>query len=841
MILTYRSARMGRWFLPAVCLALALTPLSAATPAPKTAASGGMPAAAASGVMKATLKNGLRVIVVRNDLAPTVTTMMNYLAGSNETLPGFPGTAHAQEHMMFRGSPGLSADQLNEISAAMGGDFDADTQQTVTQYFFSVPADDLDIALHIAAARMRGVDDTAASWAKERGAIEQEVAQDHSNPVFHFYLHLMKAMFRGSPLENLGLGTRPSFNRTTAPMLKRFWSRWYAPNNAVLVIVGDVNPPAVIAKAQRLFADIPAKTLPARPAIRLQPVQPATLHYPSDLPYGMAFVAYRLPGTSSPDYAAAQVLSDVLASQRGAIYGLVPQGKALYATFETLSLAQASIGLAYGVYPHGGDGAALLGEMQKIIAADVAKGVSPSLVAASKRDELLAAELNKNSIMGLANAWSQAVAVEGRQSPEEDVEAIQRVTVAQVNRVARRYLNAAHAIQALLVPQPSGKPVSQHSFGGAESFTPKRVKPVPLPPWASASLFRLRVPRQTTHPVVTTLSNGLRLIVQPETIGHTISIYGHIRNNADLEAPPAQKGVAAVLGDLFSYGTTTLDRLAFQRALDHIGANESAGTSFSLQVLAPYFDRGMQLLADNELHPALPARAFAITRMQHARLAAGRLQSPDYLAGRALGLALYPAGDPTLRQVLPAHLGRLTLADVQAYEQRVYRPDLTTIVVIGDVNPAQARAEVEKYFGGWQNHGPQPPVVLPAVPANTAHFSHVPDSSRVQDNVTLAETVGLNRFSPQYYAVQLGNYVMGGGLFASRLYRDLRESSGLVYYVASSFQANRHRGTYTVNFGCDPPNVSKARAIAVRDLAEMRNAPVSAFHLQEAKAVLLRQ
>ena len=97
-------------------------------------------------VLRATLSNGLRVIIVRNRLAPVAATAVNYLVGSDEAPRGFPGTAHAQEHMMFRGSPGLSADQLANVGGIMGGNFNANTRESLTQYLFTVPAEDLDVA-----------------------------------------------------------------------------------------------------------------------------------------------------------------------------------------------------------------------------------------------------------------------------------------------------------------------------------------------------------------------------------------------------------------------------------------------------------------------------------------------------------------------------------------------------------------------------------------------------------------------------------------------------------------------------------------------------------------------
>ena len=105
--------------------------------------------------------------------------------------------------------------------------------------------------------------------------------------------------------------------------------------------------------------------------------------------------------------------------------------------------------------------------------------------------------------------------------------------------------------------------------------------------------------------------------------------------------------------------------------------------------------------------------------------------------------------------------------------------------------------------------------------------THVPDSSRVQDKVTLAETLTLTRTNADYYALQLGNHVLGGGFYATRLYRDLREKSGLVYFVDSSFNVGLTRGVYQVEYACDPPNVSKARAVILGDLKDMQTKKVT--------------
>jgi zinc protease len=791
--------------------------------------------------LRATLENGLRVVIVPNNLAPVATTVVNYLVGANEAPGGFPGMAHAEEHMMFRGSPELSADELAAITAAMGGSFNADTRQTVTQYHFTVPAEDLQVALHIEALRMSGILDTPELWQRERGAIEQEVAQDLSNPEYVMYTRLLSALFQGTVYAHDALGTRQSFENTTAVMLKDFYQSWYAPNNAILVVVGDIDPPAVLEQVRELFGSIPAREIPSRPGARFEPVHPQTLRMTTSRAYATELIAFRLPGSKDPDYPAARVLADVLSSRRGPLYELVVEGKALFAAFSLNAMPAVSLGFVAAALPAGGDTDALLRDLHQVITEVKEKGVDPDLVNAAVRREVSAAEFRKNSIPGLAMAWSQALAVDGLASPDETVRALAAVSSGEVNAAAARYLVLDRAVTAVLTPEPSGAPVAAKGFQGGETFSAVPHGPVELPGWAEQALNRITVPKRTIQPQMFTLENGMTLIVQQERISDTVSLYGHIETNPYLQAPHGLEGVAGLTDALFSFGTTSLDRREFQKAVDDIGASVSAGSDFSLHVLADHFERGVQLLADNQLRPAFPAEAFRIVQRQRASALAGQLQSPDYRAGRALDQALLPAGDPALRQATPDTVKAVSLEDIRSYYEHVFRPDLTTVVVVGNVSPQLARRMIEKYFSAWQAQGPKPAVILPPVPANGPSTLTVPDSSRVQDAVTLAETIQVTLDDSDRYALQLGNHVLGGAFYATRLYRDLRESEGLVYQVSSSFDFGRTRSTYSVDFACDPQNVSRARSIVIRDLQAMQSQPVSSQELHQAKALLLRE
>ncbi|MGA7966136.1 MAG: pitrilysin family protein [Gammaproteobacteria bacterium] len=792
-------------------------------------------------VTRATLANGLKVVIVRDPFAPVVAQQITYRVGANEAPKGFPGMAHAQEHMMFRGAPGLSKDQLSAIMARMGGTFDAFTTNDITSYFLIVPKGDVTVALHVGALRMAGVNDSEAQWQKERGAIEQEVARDKSTPIYLLEKKMLAHLFAGTPYAHDALGTKPSFDKTTGAMLKKFHTTWYAPNNALLVVTGDVDPQAVLAQVKKLYGAIPSKKIPAKPAITLAPVAATTFTTPSDQPYGLVFVAFRMPGYRSPDYPAAELASDALASKRGPIQALRFQGKALFASFQMQTMPDTGLGIAYAVYPPGADANAIRQSLVGAIEKVRKDGIAPDLIAAAKHRAVLGQELQRNSISGLAQTWTNALALAGFDSPAEALARLRKVTPVEVNEQVQKSLNLDHAITLIAEPTPGTKPKAGQGYGGKESFASKPSGPVTLPAWAAKSLAKLPHPQPFLHPTDTQLPNGLRLIVQPLHTGHSVSLYGVVNQNEDLQAPKGEEGIGDLLGTLFDWGPKGMTRLQFDAAQDKIGANLSVGPSFSLQVLPQYFDAGVKLLANDMLDPALPKQAFQRQQFLQARQAAGQVKSPQFKFGRAVQEALLPKDDPALRLATSKTIGSLSLADLKDYYAKVYRPDETTIVVIGDITPAAAKSAVEQYFGGWKAQGSKPDLDYAPVPPSKASHVFVPDAQKKQDQVVLAETLDLNFTNPDHFALELANDYLSGGFYATPLYHVLREKLGLVYNVGASFDFERHRGNFQLHYGSYPDKVNEARDAALKVLKDTSANPLTDDQLHLAKSIGLRQ
>ena len=221
-----------------------------------------------NGIVK-TLANGLRVVVVEDPAAAVVQTAMWYRFGSLYETPGKTGLAHALEHMMFRGTPDLNGGGLDDVAARLGAEMNADTTNDYTHFYFVVPADQLDLTLHIEADRMQHLLLSAADWNLERGAVLAEIERDQSDPGSKLYYAVRRAAWPTSPYGLTALGEKRDVQRATVADLRHYYQTWYAPNNATLVVTGDVKAADVFARAEKYFGGIAASS--SRPSAQGRP------------------------------------------------------------------------------------------------------------------------------------------------------------------------------------------------------------------------------------------------------------------------------------------------------------------------------------------------------------------------------------------------------------------------------------------------------------------------------------------------------------------------------------------------------------------------------------------
>jgi zinc protease len=791
--------------------------------------------------VQATLANGMHVVLLPNKLAPVATTVLTYGAGSDDDT--MPGVAHATEHMMFRGTGDVSPAQFAEMAARAGAEYNAQTTNIATTYYFKIPSAYVGLALRLEADRMTGAADRESDWQTERSAIEQEVRAHQSVPGAALQAKVRHAFFGDVPYAQDGVGTIASFDKMHASDIAAFYKAWYHPNNATLVIAGDIDPAAVLAEIHRDFDPIPPAPLPQHKSYTITPLAATTLSDTvAEMPVPVATMVYRFPDLRSPDYAAGAVLSEVLSSGRGTLADLAAQGKVL-GTF-ALSSAYRDIGviIVAGAGLPSASPAAVRGDIASALDTYRRSGVPADLVEVAKQRLLSQQDYRQASISGLAFSWANALQLNG-QPPDAQYANVQQVTVADVNRVLHTYMDVKDELDVLMQPKP-GASVARSDSGSAQEnvqYTPDKEEP--LPAWA-ASYFNapLRIP-QTDRSVRTFhLRNGVTLTVRHEALSPTVVLRGYIENSPDLFEPRGKDGVSQIAEALMPWGTTTYGRTEYQAQADAIAANIELGTTFGATVQAKNFDRAVQLLADGMLHPAFSPQAFSVVQNNTARSLAAMQNQPGTIAEIAETNALYPPGDPRRRRATAATVANVTLPDVKHWYRFAYRPDLTTIAVVGDVTPQQARASVERYLGAW--HVPTanaPSFEYPKIKSRGAKSVTVSSATNTHSEVTLTQIINVHSGQLDAIALELANTMLSDEGTGSLLFRDLRTQHGYVYSADSSLDIGENTSTFSIDFASDAKNVSRAQAAAISEIRRLQDHDVPDIELQRAKALLLAE
>ncbi|HET6382487.1 MAG TPA: pitrilysin family protein, partial [Armatimonadota bacterium] len=344
-------------------------------------------------------------------------------------------------------------------------------------------------------------------------------------------------------------------------------------------------------------------------------------------------------------------------------------------------------------------------------------------------------------------------------------------------------------------------------------------------------------PARTGHPPVTrqVLPNGLVVLVYPDHSNPDVSISGAIRAGA-LADPPGKQGLANFVADMLDRGAGNRTEDEISSALDFVGASASvsasgSGTFFTGHSLVENWPLTLGILADEIQKPTFPSAIVDRTRNQLETEIQVAADDPETVAMNNFFATLYPADYPLHWPILGVAdtVKNITRDDLVAFHDRYYRPDLTTIVVVGDVQPDAAVATVQQYFGSWAANGSipntEPPVMEDQIPAQQVNKT-MPGKS---EEIAVMGFRGITRKDPDYYPAYLMNLILGNGDFNSRFMKDIRDRKGLVYGVSSAFEAGLVAGPWILEMQSSPTNADRAIRSATIDMRQMQlNGPTPA-------------
>ena len=417
-----------------------------------------------------TLDNGLKIIVKEDRRAPSVVNMVWYRAGAMDEADGSTGVAHVLEHMMFKGTKKLAPGEFNKRVAAMGGRDNAFTSRDYTAYFQQVPASRIDEVIELEADRMRNLQFADEEFAKEIEVVKEERRlRTDDKPRSLVYEQLMATTYVAHPYRRPVIGWMADLEAMQADDARAWYRTWYAPNNATVVIVGDVEHQAVFAKVKSAFGGFSPEALPERrPIVEPEQIGPrrVTVRAPAELPYvAMAWRAPTLRDVGKDrDVYALQVLAAVLDGHQGA---RLPRNL-IRGSQVAVSAGAGFDGTARGESVFLVDGtpakgktvadveAALLAEIERIRK----DGVSEAELRRVKAQVIAGQVYKRDSLMGQAMeiGMAESIGLSWRDDARM-LEMIRSVTAEEVQQVARRYFGDDSLSVAVLEPQPiDGKP-----------------------------------------------------------------------------------------------------------------------------------------------------------------------------------------------------------------------------------------------------------------------------------------------------------------------------------------------------------------------------------------------
>jgi zinc protease len=733
--------------------------------------------------------NGLTVLTHPTPVAPVVGFGIVYRVGSRHEVSGHTGATHILEHLMFKGSERFNRDRGTETARLLhrvGANFNATTWLDRTNYYEVLPAEHLSLAVDIEADRMRGALVREDALASERTVVLNELDMGENEPFDLLLKQSFAHAFVEHPYRHPTIGWRSDVEHVTVDVLRRFYDTYYHPDNATVLVVGDVDEAEALEEVERGFGVLPQAPAPIPTVHDRESEQRGErrfeIHRSGEL--GCLALTWHIPEGLHPDLPSLMLLTRVLAD------GVTSR------LHQRLVETNRCLGVnAYALELHDP------GVFQ--VVASLAPGVGHREVEEAIREELghlhreppSARELERARVHTRTDlafhhespgrimaALTEAVAVGDWRRFIRELDLVSAVDRDDLQRVAASYLTDERVTVGWFVPDDP-------AAGGAASAADPRPRPCH---WRRPFAERVALRE---------LAGGGRLAVLENPHAPTVTVAGTLQAGTAC-AGDGRFSVPALTAAMLERGTAGRTRLQLAEELeDHglqMGVQSSAGSpfavSFSGQGLAEQLPRLAELLVDVLRRPTFPDDELAKLRERVLGGLVREREDTHALSYAALTRHLYPVGHPLHKRVVEERereVVSLTRDELAAFHDRTYGPDSLVLAVVGDIDPDRVAALFDGFLEGWRPRDPQA-AEWPTGDDGPATEEKIDVADRPNLDVFLGHRGSLLRGDDDYSAAVLANACLGQSTLTSRLGLAVRDREGLTYGIYSRFFGTLH-------------------------------------------------
>lgn len=819
------------------------------------------------GVTEYKLNNGARVLLFPEPSRPTISVNMTVLVGSRHEGYGEAGMAHLLEHMVFKGTP-----TFPDVPKALrdhGADFNGTTNVDRTNYFETVPATDenLDFAIHLECDRLVNSFVKREDLLSEFTVVRNEFERGENSPQGVLSQRVQAVAYEWHNYGKSTIGNRSDIERVPIDNLQAFYRKYYQPDNVVLIITGKFDEAKALASVEKYLGaipkpqrklDVPYTEEPAQDGERL-----VTLRRVGAV--GSVMAAYHMPAASHPDWAPLSILASILSESK------VGRLDAQLVETKIATSASANADNAYdpGLFfvsaqPTEGNLEILKDKLLSIMdnlgnEPFTEEAINRAKTRAKRRSEQLLSNAS-----GMSGALSNASSLGDWRLLFLQRDRVAAVTVDDVNRVAKTYFPKYNRTVGVFIPSDTPQRLSVPSVGSIANVVKDYKGGAAL---AAGEAFDPSPENLDARTKVINV-DGMRIaLLNKKNRGDTVSMSVSLRYGNE-ESLAGKTTAAGLLPGMLMAGTKKYDRQALQERMDALGVSISSGAgggggrrggrgggggggragqlSFSISAKNESLVEGIKLLGEILRDPAFPADEFEQTKLRSISMMQSMQSDPNALASDKIGKALsdYPANDVRYvrsMQETMEEMEKVTLEDVVSVYRDQVSGSVAEIAIVGDFDADPAIAAVKNILENWKTNVPYRSIDRDARKVMNGVKQDINTPDKANAVFMAAMSFPLNEDDSETTALEVGNFILGGGTLSSRLGNRIRQKEGLSYGVTSSL-STPSRGTdarFTINAITNPANINAVEVAAMEELQQFIEKGPTEAELEDAKKAYL--